>query len=537
MVSAIPFQPSTPGQKESSMRHSKVTIVCGCVIFTGLFATPQLETPRLFKPPQTYPGGGAGGAFQLATGDLTGDGKVDLVVADLCLSVADCSTGGVGILLGAGDGTFQNGQTIASGGVEALSVAVGDVNGDGLLDVVVANQCQSVSNCTRGAVGVLLGNGDGTFQAVRSFYSGGYYASAIAVEDVDGDGKLDLLVVNSCVTNSDCKKGDVGVLLGNGDGTFHAAQSYSSDGAYPAGIAVADVNGDGKLDLIVANNSFIGNQSSGAVTVLLGNGDGTFQPAVGYASGGQGASAVAAIDVNGDGKLDLLVANVSGNSAQGAGALGVLLGNGDGTFQPAQSYSTSGSSSFSVAVADVSGDGKPDAIVSNYCGINDPACTSPSVTVFLGSGNGSFTASKTYKPGGLYTESVAVADVNGDGRPDLLVDNFSPIGNSDANIAVLLSTAHFATTTRLSSDPDPSAYGQLVTLTAKVSSVDPGIPIGGGVTFNMGEQSLGFAKISDGVATLKTTKLAVGQRTITATYGGDSVSDKSVSPELVQIVK
>ncbi len=519
------------------MLHSKGTVACGCVIVFGLFAAPRLETPRLFKPPQTYPGGGAGGAFQLATGDLNGDAKVDVAVADLCLSVADCSTGGVGILLGDGDGTFQNGQTFASGGVEALSVAMGDVNGDGLLDVVVANQCQSASECTRGVVGVLLGNGDGTFQSARSFYSGGYYASAIAVADVDGDGKLDLLVVNSCVSNSDCKKGEVGVLLGNGDGTFHAAQSYSTNGAYPAGIAVVDVNGDDKLDLIVANNSFIGNKSSGAVTVLLGNGDGTFQPAVGYASGGQGASAVAAIDVNGDGKLDLLVANVSGTSSQAAGALGVLLGNGDGTFQPAQSYSTSGSSSFSVAGADVSGDGNPDAIVSNYCGINDPACTSPSVTVFLGSGNGSFTASKTYKPGGLYTESVAVADVTGDGRPDLLVDNFSPIGNSDANIGVLLSTAHFATTTRVSSDPSPSLYGESVTLTANVSSVDPHISPSGGVTFKMGSESLGFAKISDGVATLKTSKLHLGTDTITATYGGDAISEKSVSPGLIQIVE
>lgn len=518
------------------MSYSKRAVTYSFVVFLGLFTTSHLETPRLFKPAQSYSGGGAGGAFEVAAGDVNGDAKVDLVVANWCLSVDDCPTGGVGILLGNGDGTFQNVQSFGSGGAETVSVAVGDVNADGKLDLLVANQCLSNSDCTRGGVGVLLGNGDGTFQAAQSYNSGGEYASAIAVADVNGDGKPDLLVVNSCFSNTDCTKGGVGVLLGNGDGTFQAAQNDFSGGWYPVGIAVADVNGDGKPDLVVANSFFIANQSSGAVTVLLGNGDGTFQTAGAYDSGGAQAGGVTVRDVNGDGKPDLLVANLFGNPNKSAGALGVLLGNGDGTFQAAQSFSTTGSSSFSVAAEDVNGDGKPDAIVSNYCGINDPGCNSPSVTVFLGSGDGSFTAYQTYKPGGLNTQSVAVADVNGDGRPDLLVDNFSPIGNGDADIGVLLGNAHFATTTSLTSNPNPSIYGQAVTLIAKVSSVGPRIPTGG-ITFKLGSQPLGWVRISGGVATLKTTKLPRGRHMITATYGGDSASAKSVSAELIQVVK
>jgi FG-GAP-like repeat len=151
------------------MSYSKRAVTYSFVVFLGLFTTPQLETPRLFKPAQSYSGGGAGGAVELAAGDVNGDAKVDLVVADSCLSVADCSVGGVGILLGNGDGTFQNVQTFGSGGYQADSVAVGDVNGDGKLDVLVANQClRVVSDCTQGVVGVLLGSGDGTFQVTGS---------------------------------------------------------------------------------------------------------------------------------------------------------------------------------------------------------------------------------------------------------------------------------------------------------------------------------------------------------------------------------
>jgi hypothetical protein len=124
-----------------------------------------------------------------------------------------------------------------------------------------------------------LGNGDGTFQPVVSYASGGSDADSVAVADVNGDGKLDLVVANLCGINN-CS-GVVGVLLGNGDGTFKPSVTYSAGDAETKSVAIADVNGDGRLDILVAAQNTVG--------VRLGNGDGTFQPAVTYASGGGGA--------------------------------------------------------------------------------------------------------------------------------------------------------------------------------------------------------------------------------------------------------
>jgi hypothetical protein len=149
-----------------------------------------------------------------------------------------------------------------SGGIFALSLAVGDVNGDGKPDLVVANQAQDVLN--HGSVGILLGNGDGTFHAVLNYDSGDDNTTAVAIADVNGDGKPDLLVSNVGTTAGST----VGVLLGNGDGTFQAAVTYASGGNYAFSVAVADVNGDGKPDLVVANCS-PGCFTTGVVSVLL----------------------------------------------------------------------------------------------------------------------------------------------------------------------------------------------------------------------------------------------------------------------------
>src|SRR5437879_1142286 len=148
---------------------------------------------------------------------------------------------------------------------------------------------------------------------------------------------------------------------------FLPAVTYNSGGFGAASVVVADVNGDGKPDLVIANCDSTANScyqlptGNGVVGVLLGNGDGTFQPALVYDSGGLGATSVAVADVNGDGRPDLVVANFSSNT------LAVLLGNGDGTFQPAITYGSGGVHPSSVAVADVNGDGRPDLLVANIC--------------------------------------------------------------------------------------------------------------------------------------------------------------------------
>ena len=170
------------------------------------------------------------------------------------MPAATVRTGGaVSVLLGNGDGTFQAAKSYGSGGQDAYSVAVEDVNGDGKPDLLVANYCAD-SNClTDGNVGVLLGNGDGTFRAAVTYSSGAYHTVSVAVGDVNGDGKPDLVVASDCASSNNCANGSVGVLLGNGNGTFRAAVSYSSGGYEAQSVAVADVNGDGKLDLVVAN--------------------------------------------------------------------------------------------------------------------------------------------------------------------------------------------------------------------------------------------------------------------------------------------
>ena len=179
-------------------------------------------------------------------------------------------------------------------------MAVGDLNGDGIPDLVEADYENSVS--------VLLGNGNGTFQAQNTFSAGNGGDESVALGDLTGDGNLDIVAANR---HTD----DVAVLLGNGDGTFQAPLTYATSNS-PIFVAVADVNGDGIPDLVVANNNYFGifpAVGTYSVSVLLGNGNGTFQAQQTYATGRQASSVVVA-DLTGDGIPDIVTANyVSGD--------------------------------------------------------------------------------------------------------------------------------------------------------------------------------------------------------------------------------
>jgi len=221
-------------------------------------------------------------------------------------------------------------------------VALGDVNGDGKLDLVTANEGSNT-------VTVLLGNGDGTFaSAAGSPVAVGSFPYSMTVGDMNGDGKLDVATVNSGSNN-------VTVLLGNGDGTFMPAAGNPVVGANSVFAALGDLNGDGKLDLVTVN------YGANSVTVLLGNGNGTFTAAAGSpVTVAFAPNSVAVGDVNGDGKLDLVVTNGDSNT------LTVLLGNGDGTFTAASGSPVPvGSGPHSVALGDIDGDGKLDLVVAN----------------------------------------------------------------------------------------------------------------------------------------------------------------------------
>ncbi|MFI5455663.1 MAG: FG-GAP-like repeat-containing protein [Isosphaerales bacterium] len=331
-----------------------------------------------FGPPETYPVGKAPNEVQVA--DLNGDGIPDIVTANY-------GSDTVSVLLGNGNGTFRTQETFPAGSGPA-SVAVADLNGDGKRDLVVGNRNAST-------VTVLQGNGDGTFQAPITLGAGKNRYSA-AVADLTGDGSLDVITTSVL-------KNTVTVQLGNGDGTFGPGETVSV-GPAPTSVAVADLNGDGRPDLVTTNSD--GN----TVSVLLGNGDGTFSVQQTFPVG-RSPRAVAVADLTGDGIPDLVVANYNDDTVS------VLVGNGDGTFLPQEVFPV-GQKPYSLVVADLNGDGKPDIIVANS------ASDTVSVLLNLGGRNDhvNFAPQMTF-PTGRQPFSVAVADINGDGVPDIITAN------------------------------------------------------------------------------------------------------------------
>jgi hypothetical protein len=360
-------------------------------------------------------------SYAMVAEDFNGDHKIDLALA---------ANGNVVVLLGNGDGSFQSPRTSPSGSLEGVLVA-GDVNGDGKIDLALAGQ--SLGGVTTSAA-LLLGNGDGTFQTPKAVAP--YSYSGLTLADINGDGRLDLVVTAF-------GRGSVQIWLGAGDGTFSVGNTYYVHPiANVGGAVVGDFNNDHKLDLAVGD-------------VFLGNGDGTFQappdlPSTdavvgdfngdGISDGAIGLNAgfeiyqgsktgtltlaqtynvtglstlTAAADLKGDGKLDLVF-------LPGGVSLSVALGNGDSTFQsPIVSSGCVPTSTY--AIADFNNDHKPDFVYLQ----ND------SLYVCLGNGDGSLAASSGGLFVGTHTNSLVAADFNNDGKLDVAV-------SSDSGLAMLL---------------------------------------------------------------------------------------------------
>jgi hypothetical protein len=334
----------------------------------------------------------------VAVGDLRGNGTSDLVVGDTTYQYQPSQ---LSILLGNGDGTFQDAQNITVGG-HPYSVTVTDLNGDGHPDLVVAG------GGLFGGMAVLLGNGDGTFGAPQQFNTG-YGAVSVVAGNFADSGHLDLALANS--------DGNVSVLVGNGDGTLQVAPSYPYAGGDPAiyathSVVVGDFAGNGIADLAVGSAS----GGSNAVSVFMGNGDGTFQPAQNYALGGEPIKVVAA-DFNGDGNLDLAVLNIRASGW----AVSVLLGNGDGSFQPPLNYAVDRFTN-NMAVGDFGGDGLPDIVV--YGG----QVGTFAVRVLLGNGDGTFQPGPVFRIGGA---PIVTGDFTGAGHVDIIAGNYLIQGNGD----------------------------------------------------------------------------------------------------------
>jgi autotransporter-associated beta strand protein len=373
-----------------------------------------------FAPPVYYPVGAyEGNPHALAVGDVNGDGIPDLIVAADGNSV-------VRVLLGNGDGTFQNSLPAIS--IYApIAVALGDFNGDGILDLAVTDN----SNLT-GTLDILLGNGDGTFQAPVS-YSVDYYPKDVLVGDVNGDGAADLVVYSQELNF----QGGVSILYGNGDGTFQDAVNYSFPGYTTSAVALGYVNGDGLLDLVVGNTAgTLG--SASVVSVLVNEGNDANGHAILYHDMtddypiGISVSSLVVADVTNDygGLDDVLV--VADDTAK----VGVLLGDGTGTFQsPVISSGVSGEPG-AVDMGDFDGSSYPDIVEAINGGSQ--------LAVQYGKGDGSFGPPSYYAVGGgMYgygVFAVAAADFNGDGAPDLAALTLA--NGQTSNVGILLNMGY-----------------------------------------------------------------------------------------------
>ena len=450
------------------------------LLLSGVFSGASAQS---FGPVSVYSAGPNSTLYAVALGDVTGDGRPDIVTTDF-------NAGSVLVLPGQAGGSFGAFSSYpgrANGGPQG--VALGDLNGDGRLDIVVTNTFAS-------NVGVLLGQAGGGFAAM-SFYSTGTSTTAassaprgIVLRDVSGDGRLDILTANGAAAS-------VSVLLGLAGGGLAPVASYSTGSSTnPYALALGDVNGDGRADIVTAN----GNDTVG---VLPGQAGGTFGAAVAYPVGSVSiVDKVALGDVNRDGRLDIVTTNFAAHAAS------VLLGQASGGFGTATNYQSGAQNTVSdVALGDINGDGRLDIVAAN--GNSNTVGVLPALAA---GGFGSFSPFAT----GASTNPLALVlgDVNGDGRPDIVAANYN-----DGTVGVLLNTGTYtplaaaqATVPGFSLAPNP-AHG---TFTVQLP---PGTAPGTAELLNALGQAVRRLAVAGASFTVETAGLAPGLYTLRLRVG------------------
>ena len=500
---------------------------------SGTLTWTNTQTPATEPAPQS-----------IVVGDFNGDGIPDIAAG---------SNGYVSVLIGKGDGTFKasnnlaalsnnqsmaaavfvtggptgiltisnsasptnNAQLILSDGnggeiVEvpfslpcgsASAVATADFNGDGNQDFAVV--CQDAGNSV---LAVFLGNGNGTFQAPTIIPTGSQIpAIGVGVGNFFGNGRADIAVVTAVANSSTLQT--VSTYENDGHGNFSAGPSVSSTGTSPTSVVVADFNGDGKSDLALVNSG--GNN----VTILLSNGNGTFNQAASPQTGSS-PSSIAVGDFNGNGIQDLAVSN------SGDGTVTILLGKGDGTFATVASPPT-GSTPSALAVGGFITGGRLGLAVANSGAVGG------SVTVLNQQSTNTATATATgISPAGSGAHQVE-ASYPGD-------SNYA----ASVSGTTSLSSQALSTTLTLTPNPTSSTVGQQVLLTAILAPFSSGgnSTNGESVTFYSGSTSLGTGTLTSGVATLNTTALPTGTDSLTAKFAGDANFNASTSTAVSFVV-
>ncbi|WP_229668952.1 beta strand repeat-containing protein, partial [Edaphobacter acidisoli] len=449
-------------------------------------------------------GNGAGGFTATGKTYATGSKPVAIVAADfngdgkLDLAVANSSAGTISVLLGNGDGTFQSQITYAASTLDLMTptaLVVGDFNGDGIPDIAVAGTLLG-----GGTVNVLLGTGSGTFSNPPLTGIGvGNNPASIVVGDFNGDGNLDFATANQ-------QSNTYSVMLGTGNGsTFNQVTGSpftTGSGTSPAALVTADFNGDGNLDLAIAESG------KNRVDIFKGNGNGTFTLQAPSLATGSSPSSIVFGDFNADGKIDLAVANSSSNT------VGMFLGNGNFSFQ-SQTTTSVGTLPSVAAAADYNGDGTTD-----LASANDGSNT---INILLNEMTDTASALLTgVSVPGSGTQHNVDASYVGD-------TNFA----ASTSGTVSLTSTKVATSTLLSVSSTSPSYGTQVTFTAKIVPQSGSLPVGSltptaNVAFYDGATLIGYASPSSGVATYATNSLTVGTHTIKAVFPGSGTDPNFV---------